>query len=230
MTIASTNTFVELSTAVEARPAVALAARLASVIVRLCVGVPNLALMSPAIHHLNIGDNVSMRHSQEWLAAVRAARTTHGLKHTTEYRIWDNLKTRCLNQNNVAYPRYGGRGIHVCDAWRYSFRTFLDDMGHRPSTAHTLERRDNDGHYEPGNCVWATRSEQARNRRSSRFLEFRGERLTVAAWADRVGLVQAVLLDRLKDGWSIERTLTTPLMMCRSHRHAPRPSPSGSNP
>jgi hypothetical protein len=74
------------------------------------------------------------------------------------------MLTRCRNPRNARYKDYGGRGITVCEAWR-SFEAFLADMGRRPSPAHSLDRRENDGNYEPGNCRWATPEEQANNRR-----------------------------------------------------------------
>ncbi len=87
------------------------------------------------------------------------------------YSSWYNMRTRCENPRATQYALYGGRGIAVCARWA-DFTNFLADMGERPSAGHTLDRYPNkDGNYEPGNCRWATQSEQCRNKRTSRPVE-----------------------------------------------------------
>lgn len=86
----------------------------------------------------------------------------HGMRETPTYSSWINMKKRCFNKEHAAYPRYGGRGITVCERWKTSFMAFLSDLGERPEGT-TLGRIDNNGDYEPGNCRWETKEEQSIN-------------------------------------------------------------------
>lgn len=145
------------------------------------------------------------------LDALRA-RGTHRDTQSTEYCTWEQMLNRCLNPRTPAYSRYGGRGITVSDEWRSSYETFLADVGRKPTPQHSIERIDNDGNYELGNVKWATKTEQANNRRNNRFVEFRGERKTIAQWAVSVQMPVPRIYERLVClGWTVERALTTPM-------------------
>ena len=122
------------------------------------------------------------------------------------------MVNRCTNQNAMDYERYGGRGITVCEEWRGSFQAFFAHIGPRPSLAYSVERIDNDKGYEPGNVCWATRGEQARNRRSNVKVEFRGQVMVLKDWAAKVGMDYRNVWQRIFVlGWSVERALTTPV-------------------
>lgn len=90
----------------------------------------------------------------------------HGMSNHPNYVVWASMRKRCNNKNNLSYPDYGGRGIEVCKRWD-SFSNFLADVGERPTEKHTLERKNNDGNYEPTNCCWSSRADQARNTRTT---------------------------------------------------------------
>lgn len=111
------------------------------------------------------------------------------------------MRTRCNNPNFHAFPRYGGRGITVCERWG-SFSAFRADMGEAP-VGMSIERENTNGNYEPGNCRWATPKEQARNMRVNRMVTHEGETLCLAAWAERLGTTSDVLWKRLRRKGSI---------------------------
>ena len=145
----------------------------------------------------------------------RRTKTIHGEAHTNrttpEYNVWVAIKKRCYNPTYKDFPRYGARGIRVCDRWLESFLNFLADMGRRPSSRHSLERINNDGPYAPENCRWALSVEQANNRRNNRHITFNGRTLTVAQWERALGTKRGLILDRLQRGWTIDAAMTRPI-------------------
>lgn len=105
----------------------------------------------------------------------------HGMSHTTEWRIWSQMRSRCESPDNHRYHRYGGRGIKVCERWQ-SFQNFYEDMGPRPSKRYSIDRIDNDGNYEKSNCRWATAKTQARNTSKTHWVTIEGTTLCVKDW------------------------------------------------
>ena len=138
---------------------------------------------------------------------------THGLSGTRICKIWHAMIARCSNPKHRDWPLYGARGIAVCDRWVNSMTQFHFDMGDPPSQIHQIDRRKNNGNYEPNNCRWVTPKEQARNRRSSLFVTHKGKKLPLAEWSEKTGLKYHTLYQRIKIlDWSISRTLSMPLL------------------
>jgi hypothetical protein len=134
---------------------------------------------------------------------------------TALYRAWMQLKARCQSVTNAAYADYGGRGIKVHLAWSTSYAQFKDDLereiGPKPSRAHSLDRIDNNGHYEPGNLRWATQTEQNRNQRTTKFYELGGKSQTLGAWAEAASASYARTAQRVQRyGWELDEALGTP--------------------
>lgn len=123
---------------------------------------------------------------------------------------WLTMRRRCYDKKFIGYKGYGGRGIEVCDRWRNSFWNFFEDMGNPPSPLHSLDRINNDGDYEPSNCRWATKMEQAANTRTNRFLTAFGKTKILEEWSREFGITSGAIIHRIKNGMSIERALTTP--------------------
>lgn len=134
---------------------------------------------------------------------------THGRTHSTEYKIWCSMHTRCSNPKAVSYRYYGARGIYICERWA-SFENFFADMGPRPANT-SLDRIDSNGPYSPRNCRWASLKEQNRNRRNTRKLIVQGESISLPEAAERLGVHANTLHSRLWRGWSIERAVTQPV-------------------
>lgn len=126
-----------------------------------------------------------------------------------EYATWRAMRARCLNPRDKKYPRYGAIGVRICPAWE-DFSAFLADMGPRPSSQHSIDRINSLGHYEPGNCRWADSKTQNRNRTNNRWVTFLGETLTLAEWAERLGVDPAMIGKRLRKGIPVEVALTQP--------------------
>lgn len=143
----------------------------------------------------------------------------HGMWKTPEYTTWLNMNQRCYNPNNPIYHNYGGRGIKVCDRWRgeHGFENFFQDMGFKPSDNFTIERKDNNGDYEPGNCKWATYTEQNRNFRRNHLITFDGKTQSIAAWSEEINLPYNIIAYRIRSNWTIERALTESLNIEKSH-------------
>ena len=141
--------------------------------------------------------------ARDAVVARNKSRATHGHTGTTEYKIWSGIIARCTNPDDKYFPRYGGRGITVCERW-LDFGTFLADMGHRPGKGFSIDRIDNDGPYAPENCHWATWKEQENNRRNNRVLTISGESHTVSEWAGIVGVNAGTIFTRLRKGFAPE--------------------------
>ena len=137
----------------------------------------------------------------------------HGGRHTPAYGIWCGIRSRCNNPKSKAYPNYGGRGITVSQDWS-KFSQFIADMG-EPGPGMTLERIDNDKGYSKGNCVWADRTTQGRNKRNNVLLTIDGETHPLSVWAERSGIPYQTAHARLRLGWPPEAAIKTPLIKNR---------------
>jgi hypothetical protein len=134
-------------------------------------------------------------------------RTQGGGHKAPEYSTWKMMKARCYNTNNAEYKNYGARGITVCDRWRHSFVNFLNDMGPRPFAGASIDRIDNNGNYELGNCRWATPLEQGQNTRKVVNLTHDGKTQCIRAWARDLNIEHCVIRERLKRGLPLHLVL-----------------------
>ncbi len=151
-----------------------------------------------------------MRHRGLFPSGPSHPNYKHGMTKTPEFSSWHAMVTRCTNPNIHDWDRYGGRGVMMSERWKV-FENFLADVGPRPSLKYTLDRWPNpNGNYEPGNVRWADKSQQARNRRNTPLLTFAGLTLDYQDWATRQGITVAMIKNRLRDGWPLEKLLTTP--------------------
>lgn len=158
-----------------------------------------------------VGENNLVRgHTKSCGCKFIAAVTRHGQSTTKEYRAWVAMRSRCHTENTPYFKNYGGRGIGVCARWD-SFDLFLADMGSRPSARHSIERKNVNGDYEPGNCCWAVPKTQARNKRSTVYVSLDGSQISLADAVERSGLKYRTVHHRIfSRGWSACDALTLP--------------------
>lgn len=131
----------------------------------------------------------------------------HGLTKTKVHHCWRMMKYRCLNKNSKSYKDYGGSGIIICDSW-LNFENFLHDMGHPPSEDHSIDRIDGNSGYHKENCRWATKSEQALNRKTRRLITLHDATLHLEQWSRITGINKCTIRRRIARGWNVERALS----------------------
>lgn len=144
---------------------------------------------------------------------MKLIKKTHGLSKTRQYGIWSHMLNRCNSKKNIGYSLYGGRGIKVCDRW-LKFENFWEDMKANYSDSLSIDRIDNNGNYEPGNCRWATPEQQQQNKRQSkngRLITYEGQTKTLMQWAKSLKMRFTTLQMRLNSGWTVEKALNTPV-------------------
>lgn len=135
---------------------------------------------------------------------------THNMHDTRIYGIWEGMKARCQNPNNIYYHNYGGRGISLCSEWQKFDNFYKWSMENGYNDKLTIDRINSNGNYEPSNCQWSTRKAQANNTRRNHYIEFNGETKTIAEWADVLGISYDTMRWRFRN-WSVEKALTEPI-------------------
>lgn len=138
-------------------------------------------------------------------------RIKHGMTESVEFKTWTGILTRCLNPNSASYNDYGGRGIKVCDRWRSSFKSFLEDVGPRPSEQHSIDRINNDKGYAPDNCRWATHNEQARNKRNTVLVDVDGEMKPLSQISEELGVSISAMRYRVSKGLKGRGVINSPV-------------------
>jgi hypothetical protein len=149
----------------------------------------------------------------------------HGMAESPEFASWMKMIARCEDPKNNRFPRYGGRGIRVCGRWRSAFLNFFTDMGFKPTPKHSIDRIDNDGNYEPGNCRWATATQQLRNYSLNKTITAFGEKKVLSEWAadPRCAVKYMTLAARLhRKDWTPEDMITKRPWGVR-HEHGRKP-------
>lgn len=154
-------------------------------------------------------------HSQGIRLAI-ASRTKHGMSSTKDYKYWLSIKRRCYGSREISYKNYGGRGIKMHESWVNDFLAFNAYVTQLPNygiKGYSLDRIDNNGDYEPGNVRWVDRLAQSNNTRLNRYIEFHGEIHTSTEWGRILNISGDVINQRIRNGWTTEKALTTPVQV-----------------
>lgn len=142
--------------------------------------------------------------------------TNHGFGHTHLYAVWNSMRKRCGNPKSAKYNIYGGRGIKVCDEWNNNFLVFREwalSNGYKEGLS--IDRIDNNGNYEPNNCRWTTLTEQARNRRNTKYITYKGQTKSLAEWCEILKLPPSTIGWRIRKWKDIERAFEEPITNSR---------------
>jgi hypothetical protein len=150
---------------------------------------------------------------------MQESRIKHGEAGSRLYHTWNDMIQRCHNENHKCYADYGGRGIKVCEIWLHDFAAFRDwavSNGYVDDLE--IDRIDNDRGYSPENCRWTTRKQQTRNCRRNHLIEYRRTTKPLAEWAEEKGMSPRTLNSRIRNGWTVEEALETPVGESKSHK------------
>lgn len=133
--------------------------------------------------------------------------TKHGQSGTRLYLIWNGMRQRCENPRDTTFHNYGGRGISVCNEWLNFNSFFMWAIANGYKDDLSIDRKDNNGNYEPGNCRWITLREQQRNKRTNRLITYDGKTMCLKDWENMLGFSRGLIANRLERGWSIKNAI-----------------------
>ncbi len=156
---------------------------------------------------MSCGNHKSEKAKENGRKRIRHGQARGSGGHSPEHRTWVSMNFRCYSPKCQDWERYGGRGIKVCKRWRYSFANFFADMGKRPGRGYVIDRKDNDGDYEPKNCRWLTVRESNRNKSDTRYLTINGVTKSMGHWSDETKRGIVTIRQRLNRGWSAKRAV-----------------------
>ena len=140
----------------------------------------------------------------------KCCKKTHGMTNTKLFNIWQSMKQRCNDKNSDKYCFYGERNIKVCDEWMNNFMNFYNwaiNNGYKNTL--TIDRIDVNGNYEPSNCRWVDMKTQANNKRNNRFVDYKGQKYTIAELSEKFNINYSCLFYRIQNGWDIEKAVST---------------------